>query len=104
MTSIQNFPVIDRGCAVCVIGAGPGGLSVSRALKAHDIDYDQFERHTGAGGIWDMNNPGSPIYQSAHFISSRDPSGFIGFPMPKDFPDYPSNQQILTYVNQFADA
>lgn len=104
MTQLVARPVIDRDGAVCVIGAGPGGLSAARALKAHGIDYEQFERHTGVGGIWDMANPGSPIYQSAHFISSRDLSGFIGFPMPKDYPDYPSNQQILAYVNSFADA
>lgn len=104
MTSLTETPVIDRRDAVCIVGAGPGGLSAARALKAQGLDYDQFERHTGVGGIWDMTNPGSPIYQSAHFISSRDLSGFIGFPMPKDYPDYPSNQQILAYVNSFADA
>ena len=104
MTHLDDSPVIDRDGAVCIVGAGPGGLSAARALKAQGLDYDQFERHSGVGGIWDMTNPGSPIYQSAHFISSRDLSGFIGFPMPKSFPDYPSNQQILSYVNSFADA
>ena len=104
VTSLTETLVIDRRDAVCIVGAGPGGLSAARALKAQGLDYDQYERHTGVGGIWDMTNPGSPIYQSAHFISSRDLSGFIGFPMPKDYPDYPSNQQILAYVNSFADA
>ena len=94
----------DRGGAVCIIGAGPGGLSAARALKALGLPYDQYERHSGVGGIWDMSNPGSPIYESAHFISSRDLSAFIGFPMPRDYPDYPSNRQILAYVNSFADA
>jgi len=104
MQSLDERPVVNRDDAVCVVGAGPGGLSAARALKALGLDYDQFERHSGVGGIWDISNPGSPIYQSAHFISSRDLSGFIGFPMPKHFPDYPSNQQILAYVNDFADA
>ncbi|TDM08678.1 MAG: hypothetical protein C4K60_04525 [Ideonella sp. MAG2] len=103
--STPDIPtIIDRGDAVCVIGAGPGGLSIARALKAQGLSYDQFERHSNVGGLWDMSNPGSPIYESAHFISSRELSGFIGFPMPKDYPDYPSNQQILAYVHAFADA
>jgi len=96
--------ITDCGNAVCVVGAGPGGLSAARALKAMNLAYEQFERHVDVGGIWDMQNPGSPIYESAHFISSRDLSGFIGFPMPKSYPDYPTNQQILGYVRSYADA
>jgi hypothetical protein len=94
--------VIDRGDAVCIIGAGPGGLSAARALKAQGLDYDQFERHVDLGGLWDTRNPGSPIYESTHFISSRDLSAFIGHPMPRDYPDYPSHRQILAYLRSFA--
>jgi len=104
MKQANDTGVVDRSDAVCIIGAGPGGLSVARALKAMGLPYDQYERHTEVGGIWDMANPGSPIYESAHFISSRDLSGFIGFPMPKSFPDYPSHRQIFAYVRSFADA
>lgn len=95
---------IDRSDAVCIIGAGPGGLSAARALKAQGLDYDQFERHGDLGGLWDTTNPGSPIYESTHFISSRDLSAFIGHPMPRDYPDYPSHRQILAYLRSFAEA
>lgn len=96
--------VHDCGDAVCIIGAGPGGLCMARALKRQGLSYEQFERHSGVGGVWDINNPGTPMYESAHFISSRDLSGFLDYPMPKHFPDYPSNRQILEYVNSFAHA
>ncbi|MGV7173744.1 flavin-containing monooxygenase [Xanthomonas axonopodis] len=98
----QTFP-LDRSDAVCIIGAGPGGLSAARALKAQGLDYDQFERHGDLGGIWDVSNPGSPIYDSTHFISSRDLSAFIGHPMPRHYPDYPSHRQILAYLRSFAE-
>lgn len=104
MTPTTEPGVVDCGEATCIIGAGPGGLSAARALKAQGLPYEQFERHTDVGGLWDMDNPGSPIYESAHFISSRDLSGFMGFPMPKHFPDYPSHRQILSYVRSFANA
>ncbi|MCB4362128.1 NAD(P)-binding domain-containing protein [Hydrogenophaga taeniospiralis] len=104
MTPTTEPGVVDCGEATCIIGAGPGGLSAARALKAQGLPYEQFERHHDVGGLWDMDNPGSPIYESAHFISSRDLSGFMGFPMPKHFPDYPSHRQILSYVRSFADA
>jgi cation diffusion facilitator CzcD-associated flavoprotein CzcO len=87
----------------CVIGAGPAGLAVARALAERDLPYTHLERHTGAGGIWDIDNPGSPMYSSAHFISSRTRSGFGGLPMPESFPDYPSHRQVLGYLRSFAD-
>ena len=94
--------VADTAGAVCIIGAGPAGLSMARALKKLGIPYEQFERHSDVGGIWDLSNPGTPMYYSAHFISSRGTSGFYDFPMPDDYPDYPSNRQILAYTRSFA--
>lgn len=88
----------------CVIGAGPAGLAVARALAERNLPYTHLERHTGPGGIWDIENPGGPMYESAHFISSRTLSGFGGFPMPDHFADYPPHGQILSYLRSFADA
>lgn len=87
---------------VCIVGAGPAGLSVARALKRLGIPYDQYERHSDVGGIWDLDNPGTPMYESAHFISSRKVSGFFDHPMPDSYPDYPSHRQILDYTREFA--
>lgn len=96
----------DRGGVgrVLVIGAGPAGLAAARALKARSIDYDHVERHDGVGGIWDIDAPGSPMYEAAHFISSRTLSGFDGFPMPDWFADYPSHREVLSYLRDFAHA
>lgn len=88
----------------CVIGAGPAGLAVARALAERDLPYTHIERHTGPGGLWDIDNPGSPMYESAHFISSRTLSGFGGYPMPDHFADYPPHRQILSYLTSFAEA
>lgn len=104
MSELSNAQVIDQGDSVCIIGAGPGGLSAARALKAQNIPYDQFERHSDVGGIWDIHNSGTPMYESAHFISSRDLSGFVGYPMPGHYPDYPSHRQIAHYLRSFADS
>ena len=87
---------------VCVVGGGPAGLTVARALKQAGIRFEVIERHTGVGGIWDIENPGSPMYDSAHFISSSRLSHFCGHPMPDGFPDYPDHGRILRYVKDFA--
>ncbi|MFM8350685.1 MAG: flavin-containing monooxygenase [Actinomycetales bacterium] len=89
--------------SVLVVGAGPAGLATARALQANGVDYLQVERHAGVGGLWDIDNPGSPIYESAHFISIRTLSAFSGYPMPQDYPDYPSRRQVLAYLQGFAE-
>jgi len=94
----------DRRPAVLIVGAGPAGLAVARALAARGLAYDHVERQAGVGGIWDIDAPGSPMYETAHFISSKTLSGFHGFPMGADLPDYPSHRQILAYLRDFADA
>ena len=87
----------------CIIGAGPSGLAAARALGRSGLAFDVFERHGDVGGIWDASNAHTPIYDSAHFISSRTQSAFDEFPMPGDYPDYPSWRQILDYIRAFAD-
>ena len=89
---------------VCVVGGGPAGLALARSLIAHKVPFDIYERHSDVGGLWDQSNPGSPVYDSAHFISSKTQSHYIDYDMPEDYPDYPSNRQIHQYMRGFADA
>lgn len=94
-------PLIDD---TCIVGAGPAGLAIARALSERGLPYTHLERHTEVGGLWDIDNPGSPMYESAHFISSKTLSAFSGYPMPEDYPDYPSHKQVKVYARNFADA
>ncbi len=86
----------------CIVGGGPAGLITARAFDKEGIPYDLYERHSSLGGIWDPDNDGSPMYDSAHFISSKYTSHFYGYPMPDDYPDYPTQRQILRYIKAFA--
>lgn len=91
------------GRPFCLVGAGPAGLAAARWLKALDVPFEGFERHPDVGGIWNIGFPGSPMYESAHFISSKTLSGFRDYPMPGSYPDYPSHRQILRYIQGYAD-
>jgi hypothetical protein len=86
----------------CIIGAGPAGLMAARSFQAAGLDFDVYEKYKDLGGIWQIKNPESPVYQSAHFISSKTISKIPGFPMPRTFPDYPSHGDILFYLKEFA--
>ena len=94
----------DRRERFCIIGAGPSGLAAARAFKDAGVPFDLLDRNRDIGGIWDIDSPGSPMYETAHFISSKTLSGFEGFPMPAHYPDYPGWRQILDYLRSFADA
>jgi len=87
----------------CIIGAGPSGLAAARAFRENGIPFDILERHHDVGGIWDMANERTPMYESAHFISSRTQSAFDDFPMPESYPDYPGWRQIRDYIRSFAE-
>ncbi|MBC7789642.1 MAG: NAD(P)-binding domain-containing protein [Anaerolineae bacterium] len=92
----------DRSSRYCIIGAGPSGLATARAFAVAGIVFDVLERHGDVGGIWNAEGRKSPMYESAHFISSKTLSAFDGFPMPKGYPDYPGWQLILDYIRAFA--
>lgn len=85
-----------------IIGAGPAGLVAARAFLRQGIDVELLERHDRPGGIWNIEQPNSPMYTSCNFISSREFGGFIGYPMPEHYPMYPKWDQIRDYVHAFA--
>ena len=85
-----------------IIGAGPAGLATAAALKKAAIPFEVVDAGDKVGGIWDIHRAETPMYQSAHFISSKTLSGFHGYPMPDDYPDYPSHALVQAYLESYA--
>ena len=85
-----------------MIGAGPSGLAAARALQKAGVAFDGFEASHGVGGLWDIDNPRSSMYASAHLISSRTTTEFAEFPM-EGAPDYPGHRTLLRYFRDYAE-
>lgn len=81
-----------------IIGAGPCGLGVAKALKEAAIPYTQAEADTEVGGNWYHG-----VYETVHIISSRKTTEYADFPMPSDYPDFPSRRQMSDYYSLYAD-
>lgn len=88
---------------VCIVGAGPAGLSAAVALKRRGISFRILDAGLRPGGIWDMGREDTPMYESAHFISSKTLSGFSDFPMPDAYADYPRHDRIQAYIEAYAE-
>jgi len=66
-------------------------------MRDDGFNVDCFEKSTRIGGHWNTD------YEALHTITPRDSSGFDDFPMPKEYPLYPSREQVIAYLNAYAD-
>jgi hypothetical protein len=101
MTPAETADVLDA----CVIGAGGSGLAAAKALHQRRLAYDCVERGSAVGGLWryDNDNGMSAIYRSLQINTSRDMTAFADYPMPADYPDFPSHEQIRDYLEGYVD-
>jgi cation diffusion facilitator CzcD-associated flavoprotein CzcO len=87
---------------IALIGAGPSGLAAARNLQKLGLPFTGFEAHDDVGGLWNIDNPRSTVYHSAHLISSKRTTEFTEFPMGEDVADYPSHREMRQYFLDFA--
>src|SRR5918999_827754 len=93
-----RLPILGRMTRghYCLIGAGAAGLGALQVLLDEGFSVDCFERSDRVGGRWHSD------YECLHLITPRDSSGFDGFPMPSDYPLFPSRDQMRDYIMGFA--
>ncbi|WP_084510311.1 flavin-containing monooxygenase [Nocardia lijiangensis] len=80
----------------CIIGAGYTGLAVAKAYTDLGLDYDHVEATDAIGGNWSHG-----VYDSTYLISSKDVTEYPDYPMPLDYPDFPSAAQMRDYLRSF---
>jgi hypothetical protein len=89
----------------CIIGAGAAGLAAGKALAERGVTFDWFEKGSMVGGLWriDNDNGDTAAYTTLHLNSSRTRTQYPSYPMPADWPDFPSHELMGQYFQAFAD-
>lgn len=89
---------------VAVIGAGAAGLAALKALSDAGADPVGYESGDRPGGLWDRDNSSgrSAAYASLHLNTSKGRTEFTDFPMPGEWPDYPSAELVAGYLADYA--
>ncbi|HNG90794.1 MAG TPA: NAD(P)-binding domain-containing protein, partial [Saprospiraceae bacterium] len=90
---------------LAIIGAGCSGLTaIKNLVQAGLSDIVCFEKNSQLGGNWvyTADESHSSVCETTHIISSKWLSAFSDYPMPAEYPDYPSHQQVLAYFQAYA--
>lgn len=91
---------------VGVIGAGPSGITAGKNLLQSGFrNVVVYEKNNQVGGNWVFAPEAghSSVYETTHIISSKTLSQYADYPMPPDYPDYPSHRQLLAYFQGYAE-
>jgi dimethylaniline monooxygenase (N-oxide forming) len=93
------------GPRIAVIGAGPLGLMALKNLREEGFDdVTAFEARPYVGGLWKYSTDSRlSCAESTIFNSSKYRSAISDFPFPDDTDDYPTWQQLNSYLNSYAD-
>ncbi|MCB9233765.1 MAG: NAD(P)/FAD-dependent oxidoreductase [Bacteroidia bacterium] len=79
-----------------IIGAGPSGLATAARLGRAGIPYLILEKADRPGPAWHNH------YDRLHLHTSKHRSWLPFVKFPKDYPKYPSRQQVADYLGQYA--
>ena len=81
----------DAKPVVCIVGAGPAGLSMASRLQARSIPYVVLEASGVAGSSWGSR------YDRLHLHTIKGISALPHFPFPDYFPEYVSAKDLSKY-------
>jgi len=81
---------------VIIVGAGAAGLAAAGALKQRGIAAQLLEQDAAIGGTWARR------YDRLHLHTIRALSGLPGLALPKGVSKYPSRDEYVAYLRDYA--
>ena len=93
---------------ICIIGAGPSGLTCIRQLRDEGHDCICYEQTDTIGGLWNYREEVidgvASVARSTIINTSKEYSAFSDFPPPDHFPNFMHHSLMLTFFEMYADA
>ena len=80
---------------ILIVGAGPAGLAMAYRIQQRGLAYRILEKRE-VGWAWANH------YDRLHLHTLKEVSGLPGWPIPADYPSFPSRAQHLAYLQSYA--
>src|SRR6266568_1134905 len=85
---------------IAIIGAGVAGLTTAKVLTQAGHDVTVFDKAPDVGGVWSRTRR----YPGLTTQSPKAQYSFSDFPMPRDYPEWPTGEQVQKYLSAYATA
>nr|KAG5714535.1 hypothetical protein BaRGS_006981 [Batillaria attramentaria] len=93
--------------SVAVIGGGCSGLTAIKCCVNEGLEPVCFERTDEVGGLWHytdhVRNRQACVMRSTVINTSKEMMCFSDYPIPKEYPNYMHNSQVLQYFKDYAE-
>ncbi len=80
-----------------VVGAGAAGLATAACLGRSKLEHLVLEQHDQVAHAWRNH------YERLHLHTSKGLSALPGLPFGPDVPRYPTREQVVNYLEQYAE-
>ncbi|MBM2620658.1 NAD(P)/FAD-dependent oxidoreductase [Actinoplanes sp. LDG1-06] len=83
---------------VGIIGAGVAGLATAKTLLQAGHEVVVFDSAPDVGGVWSRTRR----YPGLTTQSAKATYGLSDYPMPKEFPEWPTGEQVQSWLESYA--
>ncbi|KAM5553426.1 putative indole-3-pyruvate monooxygenase YUCCA3 [Rosa sericea] len=99
--SLDQNELFSRRCVwvngPVIVGAGPSGLAVGAGLKDQGVPFIILERADCIASLWQKRT-----YDRLKLHLPKQFCQLPNFPFPEDFPEYPSKNHFIKYLESYA--
>ena len=99
----HRAPASARGeltMRIGIIGAGVAGLATAKTLKQAGHEVVVYDQTPDVGGVWSATRR----YPGLTTQSAKATYALSDFPMPRAYPEWPTGEQVQTWIAAYATA